>query len=234
MTMNPNERMQELNRSIRGQLQDGLSAWRKTAAALGPSALASFEQYEQAAHDLQMASSSAAARVRQLRADDLLPDAGRRRLIDETLADAAKKRDRARAQMRAARDVLAAKARASALPRLDPKREQAAREELRLLTDNAPDAAAVLLELAQRDDELAGVAVSSYGESMLRARGTPKAKDLHAVVQDVAVEAAAKSADPERQAAAAAVSALGQLDRATACAESVADAMLEDEGVELP
>ena len=42
------------------------------------------------------------------------------------------------------------------LLKLDPKREQAAREELRLLTSGPEDAADVLLRLAAGDDELAG------------------------------------------------------------------------------
>lgn len=229
----PDEQMKQYRDSIRAQLRAATATWRTLAAGLGPSAREVFREYEAAARDLETVSNSLAFRLRQLAGDDLTPEAGKQRLASEAREKAAKQRSAARRKMADARTILAAKAYARALPKLDPKREQAAREELRLLTDNAPDTAAVLLELAQRDDELAGVAVSSYAESMLRARGTPKAKDLHAVVRDVAVEAAAKSADPERQTAAAAYAALGELDRATACAESVADAMLEDSGVEL-
>ena len=175
-----------------------------------------------------------AVTVRRLRQDDLLPDAGRRRLVDETLADAAKKRKAALTRMRAARTILAAEARNAALPRLDPAREQAAREELRMLADSAADPSAVLLDLARRGDELAAVAVSSYGESLLRARGVHKAPDLHRAIQDHAVNAARVSADSTRQAAAAAHAQLVDLDRATACAQSAANALLEDENVEPP
>ena len=94
---------------------------------------------------MTVVSNSAALRVRQLREDDLTPEAGRQRLIAEALAEGGKKRDAARARMRAAREVLAAKARAAALPTLDPKREAAAREELCLLASGTRDPVDVLL-----------------------------------------------------------------------------------------
>ena len=78
-----------------------------------------------------------------------------------------------------------------------------------------------------------GAACSSYGESLLRAKGVHKAPELHKAVEDVAVHAARQSADPRRQAAAAAYSALGELDKGMACSESLADDPLDDAGVEL-
>ncbi|NLE22081.1 MAG: hypothetical protein GX624_04795 [Actinobacteria bacterium] len=230
----PQDQIQKHRDSISAQMRASHAHWRKLAHALGPTARATFEAYEAAVRELRQASDSAALRVKQLREDDMLPDAGRRRLIAETLSEAAKKRSAARARMRAARDVLAAKARSAALPKLAKDREAAAREELRMLTSGAEDPASVLLELAQRDDELGAVAVSSYAESLLRAKGVPSAPAVYAAVCDHAVDAARRSADPARQVAAAAHVALGELDRAMSCAEAAANAMLEDEGVELP
>ncbi len=229
----PDKHKETLRNSIRQRHFAIHEQWRKLAAGLGPSAAETFREYERAAQEMTVVSNSAALRVRQLREDDLTPEAGRQRLIAEALAEGGKKRDAARARMRAAREVLAAKARAAALPTLDPKREAAAREELCLLASGTRDPVDVLLELAAGDDELAGVAVSRYGESLLRAKGVHKAPELHRAVEDQAVHAARQSADPKRQAAAAAYAALGELDKGMGVAESLADNALEDEGVEL-
>ncbi|NLG65271.1 MAG: hypothetical protein GX537_06665 [Actinobacteria bacterium] len=229
----PDKQKETLRNALRQRQLAAHEQWRKLAAGLGPSAAETFREYERAAQELGVVSNSAAFRVKQLREDDLLPDAGRRRLISDALSEGAKKRDAARARMRTAREVLAAKARAAAMPKLDPKREAAAREELRLLTGGTNDPADVLLELAKGDDELAAVSVSSYSQSLLRAKGVRKAPELHKAVQDVAVHTARRSADPKRRAAASAYSALGELDRAMACSESLAEGTLEDLGVEL-
>lgn len=233
-THGQNDDLKRLRRNIESQMHTTHDRWRKLAAGLGPTAREVWRTYEHAARELRVVSDTAAQRVKQLREDDLLPDAGRRRLIDEARSEGTKARAAARARMKAAREVLAAKARVAALPKLSPEREQAAREELRLLTSGTNDPADVLLELATGDDELAAVAVSGYAESLLRAKGVPSAPAVYAAVCDHAVDAARRSADPARQVAAAAHVALGELDRAMSCAEAAANAMLEDEGVELP
>ncbi len=207
--------------------------WRGLASQLGSGAAAAWRDYEAAVRELETVSNSAALRVAQLRKDDLIPAEGRRRLIDEALADGRTKRAAAAKQMQAARTVLAAKARSAALPRLDPAREMAARDELRLLADASDDPLDALVELAAAESDLAAVAVSRYGESYLRARGVPKAPERHLLVQDRAVDAAKRSNDPTRRAAAEAYAALPELDAAASCAHFVADGALDEASVEL-
>jgi len=232
MYKNAKTQIDELRKSADRQLVTHLDEWRKLAKALGPSAHEAYREYEKAASELRMVSNGAAVRISQLQKDDLTPEEGRKRLIAETRDKARKEREAARKRMDAALTILETQARIAAMPKLDPKREAAARDELRLLTDSAADPARVLIELAQRDDELGGVAVSSYGESLLWAKGVRDAAKMHDAVRNVATGSAKLSADPERQAGYAAYSHLTDLRKATALVESAANSMLEDLGID--
>lgn len=231
---NPQETMRRLQLSIESQAVIGRDKWRDLARDLGPVATSASRLLDEGARELRTASDSAAARIRQLRADDLIPDAGRQRLIGETLDEARKARAAAKSKLHGAQAILEAEARTRALPRLDPKREQAARQELQLLCSGSEDPASVLIEAAKGDGELAGCAVSSYGESLLRAKGVPNAKELHKGVCDAAIASARKSSDPRRQTAAAALAALTDLRKTVVANVAAADWQLKDEGFSLP
>ena len=100
----------------------------------------------------------------------------------------------------------------NATPRVDPQREAAARDELYLLVRNAADLEQAMMEAVKRGGELAAAAASSYGESLLRARGAHKLVEAHEQVKAAARNAALKSEDAVLRAAAEAHDAVDGKD----------------------
>ncbi len=91
---------------------------------------------------------------------------------------------------------------AVATPQIPAGREAAARQELYMLVKNSPDPELAMREAVQRGGELAAVAASSYGESLLRAQGAHKPVEAHKAIVDVARAVAIKSDDPTTREAA--------------------------------
>jgi hypothetical protein len=220
------DQLKELQEQIAASEQAHLAKWRGRSGVTH-TARELYKNLEAAASQAKMAANTAQSKVDRLRADDLMPVAGKRRLVAEALAqgkaDVKKHTDR----MAATLLVLDAELGTAALPRLDPQREAFARDELRLRLDGAADPVAVLFELAQGDGELAAVAVSSYGESYLRAKGIPRAKEAHAGVRNVAAAYADQSADPARRAIGEARAELPELHKAQACTISITRTALQ-------
>ena len=114
--------------------------------------------------------------------------------------------------MEATLKVLDATLQVAALPKLDKTRESAAKEEVSLIIGASPEPALTILELAQRDDDIAAVVTNgTWPESLLRSKGigVQQAKDAAQQARRVAAAAAATSADPVRRAVGEAIKTLG-------------------------
>jgi len=213
MTDRSQQNMEALRAKIEADEAANLAAFRKHSGVTH-SARETFKTYEAAASNAKKAANSAQYKVEQLRADDTMNPVGRSRLVKETIekgrAEVKKQQDR----MEATLQVLKAELSTAALPRLDKSREMAARDELRMILDGAPDPVGAMAELAGGDDELAAVAVSSYGESYLRAKGVANAQETAAKIRESASASAHQSADPTRRAIGEARGAFGELEKA--------------------
>ena len=175
-----------------------------------------------------------AAKLDQLKNNDLIFPEGRDRLMAATAAEARVKLNKLDDSQRAVLTVMERELASTCLPKMPPGREMAARDEARMILDGSPDPTRTMGELAVRHDELAAAVVGSYGESYLRAKGM-SAKDAvndHQLVQMQAVGAARNSADPAVVAAANAYAALPKLQGLAAVQREVAWAPLLDAGVQ--
>jgi len=197
-----------------------LTAWRRLSGAT-TTTRELYVTYESASSAAKKAARSAQAEVERLRADDTMYPEGRKRLIAEAIAKGNAEVKKQRDRMETAIEVLKAHLSESAVPRLDKAREMPARDELRLILDGSPDPAVMMMQLAQRDDELGAVAASSYGESYLRGRGIPKAQEAAQSIRGVAAASAVRSADVQRRAIGEAFAQIGTLEQALACTNEI-------------
>lgn len=157
---------------------------------------------------------SARATVEKLHGDDLMPAAGRARLIREqldtartTLAEQITRADNALMIMRATLIN-------EALPQVGSGRELLARHDAQMLLDRATDPHVAMVRLAQRGDDVGALVASGWGRDYLTARGIDDSvlPVMHGAVIDSAVQAAAEQTlDPGRQVAARHVAHMSHL-----------------------
>jgi hypothetical protein len=144
---------------------------------------------------------SARSTVEKLRADYMIPEAGRSRKIRETIEEARKtvgdevaRADRAVAVMRAVLN-------AEALPKLVPGNELIARADAQMILDRADDPQTAMAALARRSDDVGALVASPWGRDYLAARGFDDPA-FHQQVVLTSVDAATESGDGNRRAAA--------------------------------
>lgn len=186
-----------------------------------------YKAYETAVAAAKRAAQAAEARVKQLREDDSIFPDGKRRMIQQAIETAKSEVKTQQGRAEAAMKIIHASLHVAAQPKLDRTREMAARDELRLILDNSRDVTGTMLDLAQRDDELGAIAVSSYGESYLRAKGVQDAKGAMERIRTVAAASASKSNDPERKAAGVALDEMGTLEQSYACTNSIVNSTMD-------
>jgi hypothetical protein len=181
--------------------------------------------YRSAVSDVLAAGRQAAADLRELgQKRDLLPAQGAERLRNEAIAEASERS--ADADRRAARAYakLEAELQAAALPKLNPAREQLARDELREALGDAQGARAITqaLDVVRGGSyEAAAALFTTYGSTLLKARGVanPEA-DLAPVRKVAAAEATSRGKTPGELIAGAAYGRLGKLGAARGAAGS--------------
>jgi hypothetical protein len=207
--------------------------WRANYADATVAVRQGFDQLISAGRAMTATGAEYAAKLKQLRDDDLMYPEGRDRLLESTAAEARLKMNKLDETQRNVLAFMDRELTVTCLPKMPPGREMAARDEARMILDGSPDPAQTMGELAVRHDELAAAIVGSYGESYLRAKGmSPKdAAEDHSLVQMQAVGAARNSADPAVVAAANAYGALPKLQGLAAVQREVAWTPLDEAGV---
>jgi len=193
-----------------------------------------YETVCSANRELRTLANTTALKLRELEANDLLPEAGKARLLAETRSEAKERYQELHRKLNGALAVLETAAFTAALPPVPRDREAAARDEalMRMLGTNDPVRA--LEEVASLGGEMSAVAASSWGESYLRAKGLSpaEAKRMHReVVQLVAVHAATNSADQRQAAQAKAYFALPAVRKAATIHLNLASDDLKAAGV---
>jgi hypothetical protein len=172
-------------------------------------------QLNDISRQMKQTAANAASVINGLKENDTMAPEGKLRLISEATSAAKAKMAKLEATQRAVEAAVAKDLTAAALPQVDAAREQLARQELLMLLQSSPNPEALLIDLASKGGELAGVAVSSFGESYLRAQGMkPKdAVDAHSLIEVSAVAAAVSSPNPAQAKAAQAYAALPTLSK---------------------
>lgn len=170
-----------------------------------------YETVCSANRELRTLANTTALKLRELEANDLLPELGKQRLLRETRSDARERYQALKRQLDGALAVLETAAFNAALPPVPRDREALVRDEAVLRMSGTNDPVRALEELAGLGGELGALAASSWGESYLRAKGLSpaEAKRMHRqVVQVSAIHAATKSPDTQLAAPAKAYFAL--------------------------
>ena len=225
------DQLADLRRQVEDREQEQLTAWQRHSGVT-EGARDAYRGFSAAAAKAKQAARSAESRVKQLRDDDLMPLAGKRRLMDEALSEARRRVGEEQARMDVALKILEAELSMAAMPRLDRTREQTAKDEvlIRLGSANVSETIAVLSEFARGEDDLAAVVCTgTWTESLLRGRGVA-ARDVGqfvSAIRETAAQSAAQSADPKRAAVAAARADLALLGGAQACTVSITRTALE-------
>lgn len=184
----------------------------------------------QAARSVGTIAQSAYSKLEQLRLNDTVFPEGRKRMMGELLADAEEKT----AEKVDMIDVNATVARASfvvaALPKLAKNREMIAREDARMLLDQAADPGAMLAHLAQRQDDVGALVVTQWGQDYLRSRGCDD-KDIELAQAEIIgmalIGAGGQSGDAERSDAARGAMAAESLLRVRDAAMQVGTGLLQ-------
>lgn len=176
--------------------------------------------YRRAIRDGMSAADQLEADLAELKAKaDLVPPHGLERLRGEAVADAEQRNGEAYQRATKAMDTLKAEVREAALPKVPREREQLARDELLVAFADAKGAAARTraVDLAQTGNaEVVGALLSSYGTTLLQARGLG-GRDLQETLDSVktlAASVASERATTPRELIAA--KAFGRLDRLAA------------------
>ena len=151
------------------------------------------------------------ARLDALATSDLIPREGRQRVTRETKAVAAAALRELGSRSEGAITIIETGLTAAAQPQFPAGADrEEARQELRMLLDAAPDPAEAVRAIAAGSDQrLAGLAVSSYAASYLRAKGVDERTIRQVAV--FAAQAGLSSDNPARQAAARALTRLDDL-----------------------
>jgi hypothetical protein len=153
---------------------------------------------------IRMEVNGAVHAVNQLRANDMIPEEGRRRLIAERMAKAEQAVAEELPKVDAALHVLDAQlANAAMAPVQDPG---LGRMDAAMILDGAsPDQLdSLMARLAARQDDVGAIVASTWGADYLRSRGIHEdlVTAMHAAVRVAAVDAATTSTDRNRAAAA--------------------------------
>lgn len=170
------------------------------------------------------------AQVDALTRNDLLPDKARDRLVREARQAGGQALSQVADRSETALKLLEAGLTAEAQPEFPQGADrEEARQELRMLLDGSPDPAATIREVAAgTDPRLAALAAGSYGASYLRSRGVPE--DVIAQTAVFTAQAAVKTGDPRRQAAARALIRVADVRKLRSKALSAASFALAWEG----
>lgn len=205
-------------------LRDSLDAQaREAEAAFAPHAnghsliRGAFQTITATNRELRALANTAALKLHELEENDLMPEAGKVRLMTETREGARAQYEQLRQKLDGALAVLETATRDAALPRVPRDREALVRDEAVMRMSGTTDPVKALEELAALGGDLGALAASGWGESYLRAKGLSpaEAKRMHReVVQVVAIDAAAKSADTTVAANAKAYFALPHVKKA--------------------
>lgn len=221
------DQLEEIREKLQHDEAAGYATFERGHANLTPETRQAFDAFRKASHDARVVVNGAAGKMTTTAADKTLYPEGARAIVAEQRKLAKAAIAQATKQQQTALTVLEAKLRGLSLPTPpSTAREALAREEVRLALDDA-DLVGSMAEIAGRDDELAAVVAGSFGESYLRARGVAKPVDMHGLVRGAAIAAAAKSTDPRRQQAAAAIAALPELEKAGQSAICLIEDVLE-------
>ena len=207
------DQIKELRDTIRAKDSELLLKWRRHAG-LDADTLALYHGYERARAAAQQAANSAQSKVERLRDDDLMPVAGKQRLIREAIEEGQAGVRKAQQAMETTLTVLDAHLSVIATPTVDPKREALARDEIRDRLDGSTTLVSELLNLAQGDGDLAAIlANGTWAESFMRGQGTDikQAREAAGTLRNIAAASAVQSSDPVRRAAAEAREELSDL-----------------------
>ncbi|HET6683621.1 MAG TPA: hypothetical protein VFG75_07980, partial [Gaiella sp.] len=118
---------------------------------------------------------------------DLLPADGYERLVRDAKRDAEAKSSEAQQAAKRAYEQLEQSLLADAMPKLDPAREQLARDECHLaFTGSAQPETAALNVAAEGSDEVLAVLLTGWGRTLLAARGVRNVDDLLRRVRETA------------------------------------------------
>lgn len=173
--------------------------------------------FEAAIGDVLGAGRQAARDLAELRSKkDLIPGPGFERLRQEAIAEAQARSSEADRRAERAIGTLKQELISAALPRLEPSREALARQELALALGEAQGDQAVsrAITLAQNGsaEAIAALTGTSFGRTLLSARGVSRVDEELARVRLVAAGSAVKRAHSQREVmAGAALERLGTL-----------------------
>ena len=207
-----------------------LLKWRHHAG-LDADTLELYHGYERARAAAHQAANSAQSKVEKLRDDDLMPAAGKARLVREAIEEGRNGGWKAQQALQVNLAVLDAHLAVVAMPRIDKDREALARDEIRTRLSGSPNLVSELLNLAQQDSDMAAIlANGTFAESFMRGQGTDvrRAKETAETLRRVAAASAVQSADPVRRAAAQAREDLGDLQGSMVNTDYIARHALED------
>lgn len=202
-----------------------LNQWRSLARQ-APVVARAFDAVDKLTQEIRRDALGARLTAERYAGDDTMYPQGRQRLLAESNAKAQDTYRKQQAALGVALAALEQTVRVALTPQVAKDREALARDELRMVLDGAPDPVLAMAEIAKNGGELAAVAVSSYGESYLRAKGTTNAPHAASLVRDVAfqsaAEAAVKAEDANLRALGTAALAMGELASVRAAAISLA------------
>lgn len=223
------DQLKELRERIEQMELEARAKWRPLAQVT-PNAARLFAQLEDDLNHAKQVARGAAHKAEGYLQDDTLYPEGRARLAREATQEG---QERAKDYLRRAQgcvSVIAAETQHALVPPLDPAREMPARDELRMLVEMSPDPVAAMQEATARSRELASVACSSYGESLLRAKGVHDAPEHHSAVRMQAAASAMASGDPAYELAGKAYRELSTLENLPALARSSVEQALGADG----
>lgn len=209
---NMDDQIKALQEKIRADRGTKHARMRTMCKAAGPSAVAMFAELEKREGIMEANARMTRSKVEKLRADKTIYPEGRDLLIAEALAKGKAEHEAAWRKLEALTRVIQAQIAVAATPRVpvNPVEKDMKQRELYMNVRDQPDPLQAMLDAVQRDESLAGVAASSYGESLLRGQRTFQPKQAHATVVKVARAVAVNSADPQLRAAAEAYHAVGE------------------------
>lgn len=220
--------VEDLSRKLGHMAAQWATLWSGHARAT-PLTQSLYAAYREAQSNAYAGARDLAAARRNLQADVRLPAKGRRELLKQAEEKASKRLDSAFRQMGAASAAIRQELKRASLPRppADTGRESMLRDEVAMIVRAAPEPVAALTDLAAGDDELAGVAVSSYGESLLRGLGVAKARERIEQVRETVALGAADSKNSTRATAGKALRDHGRLEQLTVVTRSGVEDILE-------
>lgn len=187
------------------------------AAPLGPKASTLYRRVTEAGAAAIVAADKTTGEVKRWREDDLVPREARDKRVREALDTGRRSVTQALETAGVGVEALRRQLEADALPKLTPEREAFAREDARLLLDQARGPAEVLsvmLELAKDpDSDVAALILGRFGERYLRSRGIDAKTHRSIVVEALQTAVQSHSGSESRLAAAKSLAALSELEK---------------------